>query len=126
MDIDHFKRFNDTFGHLFGDKVLKHIAHLMKKSLRSGDIIARYGGEEFVILLPRTSVKEAYDKVERLRNIVAKTTIKDELVEASVTVSFGVSSYPEFANTESELLKTADNALYDAKESGRNCVRIPR
>jgi len=98
----------------------------MKKSLRSGDIIARYGGEEFVILLPRTSVKEAYDKVERLRNIVAKTTIKDELVEASVTVSFGVSSYPEFANTESELLKTADNALYDAKESGRNCVRIPR
>jgi len=59
----------------------------MKKSLRSGDIIARYGGEEFVILLPRTSVKEAYDKVERLRNIVAKTTIKDELVEASVTVS---------------------------------------
>ena len=126
MDIDHFKRFNDTFGHPFGDKVLKHIAHLMKKSLRSGDIIARYGGEEFVILLPRTSVKEAYDKVERLRNIVAKTTIKDELVEASVTVSFGVSSYPEFANTESELLKTADNALYDAKESGRNCVRIPR
>jgi len=125
MDIDHFKRFNDTFGHLFGDKVLKHIAQLMKKSLRSGDIIARYGGEEFVILLPRTSIKEAYDKVERLRNIIAKTTIKDELVEASVTVSFGVSSYPEFSNNESELLKSADNALYEAKESGRNCVRIP-
>jgi diguanylate cyclase (GGDEF)-like protein len=125
MDIDYFKRFNDTFGHLFGDKVLKHIANLIKKSLRSGDIIARYGGEEFVILLPRTSIKEAYDKVERLRNIISKTSIKDELVEASVTVSFGVSSYPEFSNTESELLKTADNALYEAKESGRNCVRIP-
>lgn len=125
MDIDHFKRFNDTFGHLFGDKVLHHIANLMKKSLRSGDMIARYGGEEFVILLPRTGIKEAYDKVERLRNIISKTVIKDELVAASVTVSFGVSSYPENSKRESELLKMADNALYEAKESGRNCVRIP-
>lgn len=125
FDIDHFKQFNDTFGHLFGDKVLSHIASLIKNSLRNGDIIARFGGEEFVILLSRTGAKEAYDKVERLRQAIARTAIKDELVTASVTVSFGLSTYPEFSGSESDLLKMADNALYDAKESGRNCVRIP-
>ncbi|WP_010247466.1 sensor domain-containing diguanylate cyclase [Acetivibrio cellulolyticus] len=124
FDIDHFKRFNDTFGHLFGDKVLRHISDLLKNSLRSGDIIARYGGEEFVLLFPRTGLKEAYDKVEILREKIAKTTIRDELVTASVTVSFGLSTYPEVSTTESDLLKMADNALYDAKESGRNCVKV--
>ncbi len=124
FDIDHFKRFNDTFGHLFGDKVLKHISDLLKKSLRSGDIIARYGGEEFVLLFPRTELKEAFDKVEILREKIAGTTIRDELVTASVTVSFGLSTYPEVSTNESELLKMADNALYDAKESGRNCVKV--
>lgn len=124
FDIDHFKRFNDTFGHLFGDKVLKHISDLLKKSLRSGDIIARYGGEEFVLLFPRTELKEAFDKVEILREKIAATTIKDELVSASVTVSFGLSAYPDVSANESELLKMADNALYDAKESGRNCVKV--
>ncbi len=124
FDIDHFKRFNDTFGHLFGDKVLKHISTLLKNSIRSGDIIARFGGEEFVLLFPRTGLKEAYEKVEILREKIAKTTIRDELVAASVTVSFGLASYPEVSTTESELLKMSDNALYDAKESGRNCVRV--
>jgi diguanylate cyclase (GGDEF)-like protein len=124
FDIDHFKRFNDTFGHLFGDKVLRHISDLLKNSLRSGDIIARFGGEEFVLLFPRTGIKEAYDKVEVLREKIAKTAIRDELVTASVTVSFGLSAYPEVSTTESDLLKMADNALYDAKESGRNCVKI--
>ncbi|AEV68840.1 sensor domain-containing diguanylate cyclase [Acetivibrio clariflavus] len=124
FDIDHFKRFNDTFGHLFGDKVLKDISNMLKNSLRSGDIIARYGGEEFVVLFPRTGLKEAYDKVESLREKIAKTVIRDELVTASVTVSFGLSSYPEISSTQSELLKMADNALYDAKASGRNCVKI--
>lgn len=126
FDIDHFKRFNDTFGHLFGDKVLKDISNLLKSSLRSGDIIARYGGEEFVVLFPRTGLKEAYDKVEILREKIAKTVIRDELVTASVTVSFGLASYPETSSTQSELLKMADNALYEAKESGRNCVRIAK
>jgi len=124
FDIDHFKRFNDTFGHLFGDKVLKDISELLKNSLRSGDIIARFGGEEFVLLFPRTGLKEAYDKVEALREKIAKTVIKDELVTASVTVSFGLSTYPEISSTQAELLKMADNALYEAKESGRNCVKI--
>ncbi|HPC99942.1 MAG TPA: sensor domain-containing diguanylate cyclase [Acetivibrio sp.] len=124
LDIDHFKKFNDTFGHLFGDKVLSRIATLIKNSLRSDDIIARYGGEEFVILLPRTGINEAYYKVERLRDLISKTSITDGKATASVTVSFGVSSYPEFSSSEAELLKMADDALYDAKESGRNCVKI--
>ncbi|MFZ5988281.1 MAG: diguanylate cyclase [Bacillota bacterium] len=126
FDIDHFKQFNDTFGHLFGDKVLKHIAELIKNSLRSGDILARFGGEEFVILLPRTGIKEAFEKVEHLREKLARTSIKDELVTASVTVSFGLSSYPEYVSSEGDLLRTADNALYEAKECGRNCIRIPK
>lgn len=124
FDIDHFKRFNDTYGHLFGDKVLKHIAALIKNSLRSGDVFARFGGEEFVILFPKTDIKTAAKKVENLRRKLEKTTIKDELVSASVTVSFGISSYPDFASTESEMIKTADDALYRAKGAGRNCVKL--
>jgi len=124
FDIDHFKRFNDTFGHLFGDKVLKTLADLVKRCLRSSDIIARYGGEEFIILFPRTGLKEAYDKVEALRQKVAASTVKDNLVTASVTASFGISCYPDTALTQHELLRSADNALYEAKESGRNCIRV--
>lgn len=124
FDIDHFKKFNDTFGHLFGDKVLKAIANIVKGSLRKTDVLARFGGEEFIILFPRTKVEEAYEKAEMLRRKISSTVIKDNLVTASVTVSFGVSSYPECAATEGELLRTADGALYDAKTSGRNCVKI--
>ncbi|MDP4092682.1 MAG: diguanylate cyclase [Bacillota bacterium] len=124
FDIDHFKKFNDTYGHLFGDKVLKSIASLVKGSIRGTDIIARFGGEEFVILFSRTSIREAYDKVEILRKKIASISIKDNLVAASVTVSFGVSSYPETSLSENEMISHADDALYDAKSSGRNCVRI--
>ncbi len=124
FDIDHFKKFNDTYGHLFGDKVLKNIAQLVKKSIRSTDIIARFGGEEFVLLFPRTSLEEAFEKVERLRKKIAGITIKDDVVAASVTVSFGVSCYPESALKENELISRADDALYDAKSAGRNCVKV--
>lgn len=126
FDIDHFKKFNDTFGHLFGDKVLKSIAELVRKCLRSTDILARFGGEEFVILLPRTALHEAYEKMEALRTKIAQLQVKDDLISASVTVSFGVSSYKGCARNESELIRTADDALYEAKEAGRNCVRIAR
>ncbi len=124
FDIDHFKKFNDTYGHMFGDKVLKNIAQLVKKSIRSRDIIARFGGEEFVLLFPRTSLEEAFEKVERLRKKIAGITIKDDVVAASVTVSFGVSCYPESSLTENELISRADDALYDAKSAGRNCAKV--
>ncbi len=126
FDIDFFKRFNDTFGHLFGDKVLKHIADLVKKSMRNTDILARYGGEEFIILFPRTGLKEAFEKVETLRQKIAQSEIKDNLVTATVTVSFGVCSFPEAASTESELIRLADDALYEAKNMGRNCARTAK
>ncbi|MCX7710667.1 MAG: sensor domain-containing diguanylate cyclase [Clostridia bacterium] len=124
FDIDHFKRFNDTFGHLFGDKVLKKISEIVKGDLRNTDVLARFGGEEFIILFPHTALEEAYEKVEALRLKISKTFVKDELVTASVTVSFGISSYPSCAVSEAELLRVADDALYKAKESGRNCVKL--
>lgn len=126
FDIDHFKRFNDTYGHLFGDKVLKSISETIKSSLRGTDILARFGGEEFIIMFPRTSLNEAYEKVDALRDKVSKTYVKDSLITASVTISFGLSCYPECSTTEGDLLRHADDALYEAKSSGRNCVKVAK
>lgn len=126
FDIDNFKRFNDTYGHLFGDKVLKSIVNLLRECIRNTDIFARFGGEEFILLLPRTSMQQACEKAEALREKVSKAVIKDELVSVSVTVSFGVSCFPQTASTENELIRTADDALYEAKNSGRNCVRMAK
>jgi len=126
FDIDHFKKFNDTFGHMFGDKVLKAIADAVSVSLRKNDIFARYGGEEFILLFPGTNLNDAYEKVEVLRKMVGQHIVKDSLVTASVTVSFGVSSFNECALSENELLRSVDDALYDAKASGRNCVKVAR
>lgn len=123
FDVDYFKKFNDTYGHLFGDKVLISISQTVKNYLRSTDVFARFGGEEFIILFPHTTLKEAYNKVEKLRAKIASTCIKDAVVTSSVTVSFGISIYPEYASTEGELIKKADDALYEAKKCGRNCVK---
>jgi len=122
FDIDHFKKFNDMYGHLFGDKVLTSVAEIVCSNLRKSDMIARYGGEEFILLLPRTTLSEAYEKVEELRKLISGHVIQDNLISVSVTASFGISSYDECAFTENELIRTADDALYRAKESGRNCV----
>lgn len=121
-DIDNFKKFNDTYGHLFGDVVLKSIARLVKESIRKNDIVARFGGEEFVVLLPHTSLEAAYEKAEKLRKGISSLIVCDGEFSASVTVSLGVSSFPKFADTEDLLLKSADIALYKAKNQGKNCV----
>ncbi len=123
FDIDYFKKFNDTYGHLFGDIVLKNVAKLVKTNLKDGEIIARFGGEEFIIIFPKTQIDDAFEKVESLRSQIEKMQIKDGVVSAKVNVSFGVSSYPECGDTESELLRSADDALYEAKRSGRNCTK---
>jgi diguanylate cyclase (GGDEF)-like protein len=123
FDIDYFKRFNDTYGHLFGDKVIMTIADKVKQSLRNTDVFARFGGEEFIILFPRTSIDVAYEKIERLRREIASLIIKDSVVTAYVTVSFGLSCYPICGNTEDQLIRRADDALYEAKKAGRNCIR---
>lgn len=124
FDIDHFKKFNDTYGHLFGDLVLKTIAKLAKDNIREQDLVARFGGEEFVIVMPNTTVDEAYKLIEDLREKIARCHVKEGSISASVTASFGISCYPEHGTNEAEILSAADNALYKAKTEGRNCTRI--
>ena len=87
-------------------------------------MVARFGGEEFIILLPHTGTERAFEKAEELRKQIASLTIEDNNVTASVTVSMGVSTFPTLANTDASLISGADNALYEAKRSGKNCVKI--
>ena len=124
FDIDHFKRFNDTHGHQFGDLVLKSICAWVREHLRKADQFARYGGEEFVILMPHTSMTQAYEKAEELRAGIARMMITDRIISTSVTVSMGVSAFPQTARSEVQLVKAADDALYEAKNGGRNQVRL--
>ncbi|MGE5559337.1 MAG: diguanylate cyclase [Bacillota bacterium] len=122
FDVDHFKKFNDTFGHLLGDKVLQKVAATVKKHLREKDLFARYGGEEFVILLPDTTAKKAFKIAERMRELVKAIEIVDHKITTGVTVSIGVAAFPTHADTERELLMAVDDALYQAKTQGRNRV----
>lgn len=120
-DIDHFKKFNDAYGHQIGDFVLAEVARLMKKSVREIDICCRYGGEEFSVILPETDKKGAYALAERLRQAIEQHEFKDPKGQAhKVTISVGVSTYPENAKERSLLIKAADQALYQSKEGGRN------
>lgn len=123
LDIDHFKNFNDKYGHLFGDEVLKHIVKIINRLLRKGDIFARFGGEEFIILFPRMSIEQAYTKVNQLKEEISKSKIHDGETVATVTASFGISSYTTKVFSETEMIRLADEALYLAKNSGRNCIK---
>ncbi len=129
LDVDFFKKVNDTYGHLAGDCVLKSIAKVIKSALRESDIPARYGGEEFAILLPFTKIEEAYLVAQRLRLAVEKTVVEvpndkgEEPLNISVTVSIGVYQYKSDDNSSS-LFQNADKALYKAKTSGRNKVVV--
>lgn len=126
LDIDKFKNFNDTYGHLFGDVVLKSVAQTVKNNLSPTETIARFGGEEFIIILPHTTADEALGKVDDLRVKIANNVIMDNVVSVSVTASFGVSCFPSISSNQVELIRDADNALYKAKEGRRNCVEIAR
>ena len=123
MDIDHFKHFNDQYGHPAGDKVLFIIAATLQKHLRPGDMLVRYGGEEFALLIPKTTVSEALTASERLRKAIAELTIgkyKSRTLPR-VTISIGIAQI-QSGDTCETLLENADAALYRAKMSGRNCV----
>lgn len=124
LDIDFFKRINDTYGHLYGDEILKEMAELVKGCLRTMDIVARYGGEEFAILLPETNLAEAVQTAERIRRAVESHEFMASRGKGlKVTVSQGVTSYPsEGIKSRSDIVAKADAALYEAKESGRNRV----
>lgn len=120
-DIDHFKRVNDTYGHLSGDFILREVANIFKTSCRETDVAGRYGGEEFIILLPETKVEGAIEFAERLRKLLESLTLEYDNVKFNITVSFGVAEFKNDA-TGSDLIKRADEALYVAKETGRNKV----
>ncbi|MBF0405570.1 MAG: diguanylate cyclase [Nitrospirae bacterium] len=122
FDIDHFKSINDTFGHQFGDFVLKSVSSIALETLRRNDIMARYGGEEFCCILPETSLSNALIIAERIRKNVEAQDNKFNNMSATVTISLGVSELCEITDTHELLLKKADDALYTAKHEGRNRV----
>jgi len=122
LDIDRFKWYNDRYGHATGDIVLKHITNTITGSLREGDIAARYGGEEIVILLAGADAKNARKKAENIRKKIEKSPVIVRREKHNITVSVGVSSYPEDSALEEDLVKEADERLYKAKSLGRNRV----
>ncbi|MCI0411924.1 diguanylate cyclase, partial [bacterium] len=123
MDIDHFKGFNDSFGHPAGDFILKSLAQVLKKNARKIDVLARYGGEEFAALLPGIDKKNARKTAERWRRNVQRSTFKSGGQSFAITLSIGFATYPEDGHAKIELIEKADRGLYDAKENGRNQVR---
>ena len=122
LDLDHFKKYNDTFGHLAGDRLLAKVAALFKECVRAIDYVARYGGEEFLILLPETNLKDAVQAAERIRTSVAAGTLADPEIPQSVTISIGVAAFPTHGRAPEEIIMRADEALYEAKRQGRNRV----
>ena len=123
LDIDHFKRFNDSFGHEAGDLVLRELAGVLRRFARESDVACRYGGEEFLVLLPECPFDAALPRAERLREEIAKLELRyDDQPLGLVSVSLGVAAFPDHAKESEELLRRADEALYLAKQTGRNRV----
>lgn len=128
MDIDHFKRINDEYGHQVGDEVLIAVAAILKSNVRTVDIVARYGGEEFVVILPETDGKAAVKSGEKLRKLIEMHTFKNRVDQPkiNITACFGISSLSqlptEIADMSHQIVKQADTALYTAKKDGRNAV----
>jgi diguanylate cyclase (GGDEF)-like protein/PAS domain S-box-containing protein len=118
LDVDFFKKYNDTFGHTEGDKVLSMIGNIIQKCIRKTDSGCRYGGEEFAVILPQSDIDGASVTAERIRNCVESETAE---LNDGVTISAGISQY-QIKQNLSEFIKNSDSALYKAKESGRNCV----
>jgi diguanylate cyclase (GGDEF)-like protein len=118
IDVDHFKQFNDAFGHQAGDEVLKRVARILRENVRQADFVARYGGEEFAIVFPSTDIESAMQVAERLRQAIEQA----EWEHRPVTASFGVASLQPGMEAPRELIEAADSALYQAKAAGRNRV----
>jgi two-component system, cell cycle response regulator len=120
IDIDHFKAVNDTYGHPTGDLVLRGIARLLQTEARTTDVAARYGGEEFALVMPETDRAGAVRTAERIREKVAKAVFQSDQGELKVTLSVGVATFPDDAQTKGDLVELADGGLYHAKRHGRN------
>jgi diguanylate cyclase (GGDEF)-like protein/PAS domain S-box-containing protein len=125
LDLDHFKRFNDTFGHDAGDSLLRELGQLLREKLRKSDISCRYGGEEFVLVMPDSSLANTQQRVEQIRGLVKELKIRhgNQLL-GTVAASAGVAEAPEHGSTAPELLRAADNALYAAKQAGRDRIVV--
>ena len=126
LDADHFKKMNDEYGHLIGDQILINLAQLLQENIRGLDILARYGGEEFVILMPEANLKAAQKSAERLRRLVAETSMITGGLDVMITISLGVASWGKGSKELdfNALLARADQALYQSKEAGRNRVSV--
>jgi diguanylate cyclase (GGDEF)-like protein len=122
LDLDHFKAVNDSYGHPTGDAVLQRVADLLRANTRDPDVLARYGGEEMVVILPETMLRPAIEVAERIRAAVEATRFDHEGRSIDLTVSIGVSACPECVDDPADLLRAADDALYQAKREGRNRV----
>jgi len=124
LDVDGFKSYNDTYGHVQGDVLLKTLAGILQNGVRTVDSVGRFGGEEFVVVLPETPADEAFQTAERLRQAVAGTIFPgfadDPELVVLKTISLGVATYPDITQDTQALVTLADNALYRAKRGGRN------
>src|SRR5215212_7943958 len=120
IDIDFFKKINDTYGHAVGDDVLKNAARLYRNSVRSTDLVARYGGEEFAVMMPETPLADGCMFAEKIRNLVQQAAMNTQAGEVAITISIGVASVPQSRiESAKELIVAADKALYRAKKNGR-------
>lgn len=124
FDIDHFKQFNDTYGHAIGDLVLKEVARTVQGAIRSSDTLARYGGEEFVVLIPQSDEDGAMQSAERVRASVENMNVSHEGKALHVTISIGVCLFPEMAEVKQDFIDGADKAMYYSKKTGRNRVTL--
>lgn len=124
MDIDHFKRVNDTSGHLVGDEVLRGVAALLGRHVRAGDVVCRFGGEEFLLLLPGMPVAKALERAQHCRAELAERAIVAGDTEVRITLSIGVASCPVQGDSGARLIERADRALYEAKRQGRDRVVV--
>jgi diguanylate cyclase (GGDEF)-like protein len=122
MDLDNFKKVNDTYGHLTGSFILQEIGKIINDNLRFFDVSARYGGEEFISCLPDTNKQEAFHAAERLRNTIAESVFVHNNKKINITISIGVSQFPDNGVTLEELIRIADEMLYKAKREGKNRV----
>jgi len=124
LDIDYFKKVNDTYGHLAGDEVLIEVCRRIQSCLRNYDVVGRYGGEEILVITPGADQEQALNIFERIRKTIAETPINDETANLTVTVSIGIATLSRQMNTK-DFIQVADDALYRAKENGRNQVCRP-
>jgi diguanylate cyclase (GGDEF)-like protein len=124
-DADHFKQFNDNFGHDAGDLVLKGVAEVMRANIRQGDLACRYGGEEFIVLLHSAGIGEAMARAEIIREAIKSVNLTFRAQSlGTVTVSLGVATFPAHASDGAGLITAADSAMYEAKRAGRDRVQV--